>query len=438
MTNPLRPTANENAVRDTIAAYDLMADGYFARWFNNDVMHLSYARLAALHHTREIDVLDAACGVGRDSKYLCELGHRVVGIDLSKELLAKARTNVPDVVFRQMDILDIQYPADSFGLVWCSAALHHIPPPLLPGAIAEFARVLQADGLLFLSLPILTRDTRDHIGRSSFAYSSHEVISLLSKFGFVPIDIREITDAGRHHTHTTGPWLSGFFRATKPPRQDTYAHCRFCSPERFPANIEEAYPNTGAIFHRLGNLYLTTDIAPLVFGHFLIISDLHVTAFAKRLPQDLSELEAMCSFVNSVYEREFGTSALFVEHGAGTDSLGGACIDHAHIHCLPLTDDVANRVLEEIAPRHDRGWAAAARISSENRPYLLTIRGNDIRACDASDFSTQHLRRVVSAVCDTGPDYQWFATYHSGRSKKWVTDILSRMVEWRSNRPIKS
>ncbi|MHC4817406.1 MAG: class I SAM-dependent methyltransferase, partial [Planctomycetota bacterium] len=36
-------------------------------------------------------VLDVACGAGRHARVLEKLGHRVVGIDLSRDLLAEAR-----------------------------------------------------------------------------------------------------------------------------------------------------------------------------------------------------------------------------------------------------------------------------------------------------------------------------------------------------------
>ena len=36
-------------------------------------------------------VLDVACGAGRHARVLKEIGHRVIGVDLSRDLLAEAR-----------------------------------------------------------------------------------------------------------------------------------------------------------------------------------------------------------------------------------------------------------------------------------------------------------------------------------------------------------
>ena len=42
-------------------------------------------------HLRAGRALDAACGTGRHARHLAELGHAVVGVDLTREMLARAR-----------------------------------------------------------------------------------------------------------------------------------------------------------------------------------------------------------------------------------------------------------------------------------------------------------------------------------------------------------
>jgi SAM-dependent methyltransferase len=39
--------------------------------------------------------LDAACGTGRHARRLADLGHRVIGVDATPEMLARARATVP-------------------------------------------------------------------------------------------------------------------------------------------------------------------------------------------------------------------------------------------------------------------------------------------------------------------------------------------------------
>ena len=52
-------------------------------------------------------ILDIACGTGEQSLYLAK-HYQVTGIDLSREMLDKAREKVPDVEFLEKDMLDFK------------------------------------------------------------------------------------------------------------------------------------------------------------------------------------------------------------------------------------------------------------------------------------------------------------------------------------------
>src|SRR5436305_2172121 len=49
--------------------------------------------------------LDVACGTGRHSRRLVELGHDVVGVDLTPEMLERAVAAVPEARFLEGDLL---------------------------------------------------------------------------------------------------------------------------------------------------------------------------------------------------------------------------------------------------------------------------------------------------------------------------------------------
>ena len=93
--------------------------------------------------------LDAACGSGRHARRLAELGHQVVGVDSSPEMLAKARASVPEAVFHHGDLTSLPAESASFDLVVCALALEHVAD--LNAAIAEMSRVLRPGGRMILS-----------------------------------------------------------------------------------------------------------------------------------------------------------------------------------------------------------------------------------------------------------------------------------------------
>ena len=100
--------------------------------------------------------LDAACGTGRHTAYLASLGHEVIGVDTSPEMLRRAREKVPAGEFHEADLYDVPLADDSVDLVVCAIALAHVPD--LERAVAEFVRVLRPNGHLVIS------DSRGLIG----------------------------------------------------------------------------------------------------------------------------------------------------------------------------------------------------------------------------------------------------------------------------------
>jgi SAM-dependent methyltransferase len=95
-------------------------------------------------------VLDAACGTGRHTGRLVDLGHEVLGIDLSPGMLARAATTAPQARFLEADLLAIPSADEQFDLVVCGLALSHLED--LRAGVAEIARVLRVGGQLVVSV----------------------------------------------------------------------------------------------------------------------------------------------------------------------------------------------------------------------------------------------------------------------------------------------
>lgn len=94
--------------------------------------------------------LDAACGTGRHARHLAELGHEVVGVDLTPEMLARAREAVAGADFFEADLSEIPAGNGDFDVVVCGLALAHVAD--LDRAVAELARVLRPGGHLVISV----------------------------------------------------------------------------------------------------------------------------------------------------------------------------------------------------------------------------------------------------------------------------------------------
>jgi len=94
-------------------------------------------------------VLDAACGTGRHSVYLAARGYRVIGVDRSPQMLARARAKVGAGDFREGTLTALPLAAASVDVVVCALALVHLPG--VREAIGEFARVVRPGGRVIIS-----------------------------------------------------------------------------------------------------------------------------------------------------------------------------------------------------------------------------------------------------------------------------------------------
>ena len=65
-------------------------------------------------------VLDMGCGAGRTTSYIFENGCKVIGADISGQLIARAKENYPGIDFRVMDARKINFPNNTFDAVFFS------------------------------------------------------------------------------------------------------------------------------------------------------------------------------------------------------------------------------------------------------------------------------------------------------------------------------
>ena len=116
--------------------------------------------------------LDVACGAGHAAEVVAPNVRLVMGLDLTVGLLELGATRlaeagVRNVVLQEGNAEALPFVADSFDLVYCLAALHHIGDPIK--ATREMVRVCRPGGRVVLSDLITpsaeVRDTFDEMHR---------------------------------------------------------------------------------------------------------------------------------------------------------------------------------------------------------------------------------------------------------------------------------
>lgn len=91
-------------------------------------------------------VADLGCGPGRVAASLARHGLEVVGVDVSREMLTRARSAHPAISFEQgrLDALPLATASLAGAVCWYSVI--HTPPAALDPVFAELARVVVPGG----------------------------------------------------------------------------------------------------------------------------------------------------------------------------------------------------------------------------------------------------------------------------------------------------
>ncbi|MGH3071819.1 MAG: class I SAM-dependent methyltransferase [Gaiellaceae bacterium] len=166
-----------------------MQEGYaqWAPWYDepgNQLLEIEEPLVHEILASLPLGVaLDAACGTGRHAAHLASLGHDVIGVDATPEMLDVARAKVPSATFLEGDLHELPVADDSVGLVVCAIALSHVPD--LQPVFAEFARVLRPGGQLVLS------DSRGLIGDIGLPLARTRPDGT---FGYIPVWSRLASD----------------------------------------------------------------------------------------------------------------------------------------------------------------------------------------------------------------------------------------------------
>ncbi|MFC4323117.1 class I SAM-dependent methyltransferase [Litchfieldia salsa] len=95
----------------------------FVSEFGNDLVNL-------LNPKKDEKILDIGCGTGDLANRLHQLHVHVVGIDKSENMVCQASAKYPNIEFKVIDVLDLNYK-EEFDAVFSNASLHWVKSPKL-------------------------------------------------------------------------------------------------------------------------------------------------------------------------------------------------------------------------------------------------------------------------------------------------------------------
>jgi SAM-dependent methyltransferase len=148
---------DEEKTRHTQRSYDRLADEYVRRIYG-ELQHKPLDRQLLDDFASRVRgsgvVCDLGCGPGHVGRYLWEQGVEVCGIDLSIELVERARRLNPGIDFQQGDLFELGVKDAIWAGIIAFYSIIHAPSSDHVLAFCEMRRVLRPGGLVLVAFHV--------------------------------------------------------------------------------------------------------------------------------------------------------------------------------------------------------------------------------------------------------------------------------------------
>jgi diadenosine tetraphosphate (Ap4A) HIT family hydrolase len=207
--------------------------------------------------------------------------------------------------------------------------------------------------------------------------------------------------------------------------------CRFC-PEIDNNYLYSEFHNlVGADFgSRIiltsTNFVVFPAIGQIVPGYLLIVPKSHYLSVG-YLPEGLfNELETLVREIRQKLEDVYGCKPIFFEHGNLSDSKkAGCCVDHAHIHAVPVEIDLRADIQKLYPERKIEHLTELRGFVEHQIPYIFFQNANGERfAYDAKLVVSQFLRILLSNKLGFPERWDWRAYPKNFNSLKMTKNQL--------------
>jgi hypothetical protein len=190
----------------------------------------------------------------------------------------------------------------------------------------------------------------------------------------------------------------------RPPTRADDADCPFCASQ-----LMRSQDPHDQVLARGPGFNLLPPLGMLTPGHLLVTAEEHLLSMAELGARHLVDLASWLTYILGILSKPFG-HYLFFEHGNSRRGNSAACIDHAHIHLLPLADCMS-RELESALPwialpdyQHLAGYVGLS--------YVFLGSDGQHLVHPSSSLQSQWIRRKAANVLRRD-DWDWCLTRDS-------------------------
>ena len=173
-------------------AYDMLANEYDKRThqINDDFWINIYNEIKIKDNS---NVLEIGPGNGRNINILRQFNSNVTAVELSKNMCHLIKTNFPETQIINSNILECNFQAESFDIIFISAVIHNFPIEDAKKLLIKINNWLKQDGFLIISTTINDKEDegvfekKDYLGnicRFRHKYTKESFENIIFETGF--------------------------------------------------------------------------------------------------------------------------------------------------------------------------------------------------------------------------------------------------------------
>ena len=153
---------------------------------------------------------------------------------------------------------------------------------------------------------------------------------------------------------------------------------------------------------------IIVDVAPIVPGHLLVVSDAHISSLAHCSADLLQEIGVLRKWIRSVFREEFRSDPVWFEHGeCRTTSTASCRVYHVHLHALPAESEVVTAVEAHYDFIPVSGIEELPGVARDRSYLYLETRTGGARVAIVPDPPSQVLRKTVCDALGVPERWNW-------------------------------
>jgi len=162
------------------------------------------------------------------------------------------------------------------------------------------------------------------------------------------------------------------------------------------------------ILYSSDNFIVIPALCPLHERHLLLLTRDHFLNFSQIPPASFAEFSLLFSFLKKILTTSYERPIIF-EHGPLSEKRNaGSCITHAHIHILPLKNDIEPQLSTDFKKNEAQGVGEIT-IQEQKIPYIFYQNQNgDSFIYEVNDnLPSQYIRQLIAESIGKPDIWDW-------------------------------